>query len=1299
MNRLDSLLSFVPDVLRERVRGGESPSARVEHVEGVVLASDVSGFATLALSLRDTPGGVEELNSIINGSFAHLINVIDEAGGDVLGFAGDALTAFWPAGSDAAVAAGWAALEAQHRLAQDARVKIRIGLESGPLALWTVGGVADRWFLTLSGHAPAAAAALQADAELEQVAVSEAFIDATGGRARTTPTGAGVHRLEGIDGIPAPAPPRTHADDGAVDDATLAALRRYVAGSVIDRVLAGHHHFLSELRTVTILMLRTPGRDDPSDLTELQDVMLTVQRCAYRYGGTIELGVDEKGITFMVTFGMPPFTHEDDVDRALSAARAIDHELTAAGVDHGIGTATGLAYCGTLGGAVRRQYALLSDVACVAARLAAAACDSDRPTVLFETSTVEAARPRWTFAAPLGLRLKGRAELATAFSRADRVARSGLATAAIVGRGAELERILALVAAQPDHAGGRLILVEGDLGAGKSSLLGAVHEALKQEGRHVRVGFADSLERSAPLRAWSAVFADLLDVDGLDRADVADHLRLRVGPLAPLLSAVLAVDLPETEESQALSAEQRVLAARSLLVELLADDRGGDGTLVVLLEDAHWFDSASWGLLVDVLALRGITVIATSRPVDELTARELERVAEATSRIRLEPLTPDQIAELARVRLGVDRVDAPVRDLLVEGCRGNPFFTVEVVKTLVQRGALIVQEGCARLVDDTVLEVPDSIQAAITADVDNLSADQQLTLKVASVIGSPFTDPVLAQIHPTGRPRPLLTEDLGSLIDRELVDPDPKYADTYEFHHELIREASYRLMVSDQRRTLHRALAEFYETSGGELDQLYPLLAHHWLHAEDDAKAVQYFALAAVSSLANGMPRESVVQGVQAARILGIELETDASKIVELLPAELGEIERLMAGRRPADLATLPELIDPDVTTGIGIVLQAMPAAHQSLQTELFALMAIRNLNLTLRFGAGPAAASVYAMYSIVLRGLGADSDVAYEFSELARTVDSAAGTPNAAVVNFVHVWFNNHWRNPYATSIPIALAGAEAGLSGSDLLYGCFNLAAATTLHAHSGAHLDEVIAISRRHLEAIGPHSSTAAFHNRLEAQVAKALAGRTTALDSLTSADCDEAELSAMLQTENFNQSGFYHVAKLRLLYLAGRPQAALASAELAEQLLPAFTGQVGQIDLTVYSALARLADLPEDLTRRTAALEPVRERLAQLDLWAAGCPQNFADKAALVRGELLAAEGDLAAADAFFMAAAQHAQTAGLVQWAALACERRGHAARAAGAAAASDHFGAAAMHYAAWGAIAKAGELEALAAAG
>ena len=368
-----------------------------------------------------------------------------------------------------------------------------------------------------------------------------------------------------------------------------------------------------------------------------------------------------------------------------------------------------------------------------------------------------------------------------------------------------------------------------------------------------------------------------------------------------------------------------------------------------------------------------------------------------------------------------------------------------------------------------------------------------------------------------------------------------------------------------------------------------------------------------------------------------------------------------------------------------------MPSAHQSLQTELFALMAIRNLNLTLRFGAGPLAPGVYAMYSVVLRGLGADSALAYEFSELARTVDAPAHLL-APVVDFVHAWFNNHWFNPILTGIPIAMAGAQAGLAGPDLLFGSFNLAAATTLKATGGSHLDEVIETGERHLDRIGTWSDTAAFHNRLEAQMAKALSGRTESLTSLTDEVADEQELAAMVETANFNQAAYYHIAKLRLAYLAGDSQAALESAAVAYQLLPSFAGQVGQVELTVLAALAQLADLPDDAASRTAALDSVGERLAELEAWSAGCPDNFAHKLSLVRGELAAALGESETADSWFKEADRQAAADGFPQWAALACERRGHAASSRESA--KQAFAAAAGHYRTWGAERKAAEMDA-----
>jgi predicted ATPase/class 3 adenylate cyclase len=1296
MTAVRSLLSFVPAVVRRRVSAGERPQVGVEHFEAVILVSDVSGFTQLAMSLRDTPGGVDELSGILNDGFGRLIDVIDEAGGDVIGFAGDALTAYWPLRPGAVTSAGWAAMEAQRRLTEgDHRINLRIGLAVGPVAMWSVGGAQDQWFLTLTGAAAAEAAALQAQADLGHVVVSDAFLE-QGGLALKTETRDEIHRLEAV--LDGPTAFASHtAFRPEIGEPALDSLRPYLPPAVVARMVAGHEQFLSELRTVTAVYLRVPGLEEAADLERLQDVMTTVQHGVYQYEGTLSSGVDDKGITFVAVFGAPPYAHEDDVDRALSAARGIDLELTTRDVAHGIGVATGLAFCGPKGNDVRREYTVLSDAVNVAARLAGVACDPERSSILCEPSTVDAARPRWTFDRPASLRLKGKAELLTAFGLLHRVARAVIAREAMIGRAEELRRICRFLMTPPDARIGRLVVVEGDPGIGKSSLLGAVQQTLHEAGLKVFVGFADPLERSAPLQAWQAVFAELLAMDTVRLDDARDELLRRTGPYAPLLSTVLAVEIEDTEETASLSGEERLRATRSLLIDLLSTNAKKEGSLIVLLEDAHWFDSASWGLLAEAVQTPGIGVVISTRPAHDSTERELPRVAAGseTIRLHLQPLSADEVHELAQTRLGVTEVDPAMQTLLVETCQGNPFFTVELLRALAQRGALTVDvdSGRAVLVDREAVQIPETIQAAITSRIDHLSADEQLSLKVASVIGSPFTVDVLTHIHPTSRSSEGVLEDLRALGEGDLVVPIE--AGAYDFNHALTREVAYSLMMGDQRRELHRSLASFYEEAE-DLELLYPALAHHWLRAENDEKAVTYLTLAAVSSLAHGMPRESVDHGVDAARVLGIELETDPSEIMAMLPGELAEIGRLMAGRRPSDLVDLPALIDESIGRGIAIVFQSMPAAHQSLQTELFALMAVRNLNLTLRFGASTFAPGVYAMYSIVLRGLGADSATAYEFSELARTIDAATGNPLAAAVSFIHVWFNNHWFNPLRSSIPIAMAGAEAGLAGPDTLYGSFNLAAATTALATSGAALGEVIEMGERHLERIGPRSATASFHNRLEAQMAKALSGRTEHPTSLTGEGVEETELSAMEETANYNQTAYYYIAKLRLAYMAGDMASALSYVEKAYELLPSFGAQPGQGELTILAGLARLAYLPTVAEPRAATLEAVRENLAQLEAWAATCPANFEHKAHLLRGELAAAEGNSTSADTSFAAAEERAVADGFPQWAALAREHRGHAARATDLSRARDHFAAAADHYRRWGARVKADELAALA---
>ncbi len=144
--------------------------------------------------------------------------------------------------------------------------------------------------------------------------------------------------------------------------------------------------------------------------------------------------------------------------------------------------------------------------------------------------------------------------------------------------------------------------------------------------------------------------------------------------------------------------------------------------------------------------------------------------------------------------------------------------------------------------------------------IDRLSPAQQLTLKVASVIGRVFTFDLLRDVYPDEAGRANLSEQLHALtqfnlISAQTLEPLP----TYSFQDVLTHETAYNLMLFAQRRQLHRAVAEWHErTYAANLLPYYATLAHHWRQAEDMAKAVYYLEKAGEQARLNGAYQEAL---------------------------------------------------------------------------------------------------------------------------------------------------------------------------------------------------------------------------------------------------------------------------------------------------------------------------------------------------------------------------------------------------------------------------------------------------------
>jgi len=132
------------------------------------------------------------------------------------------------------------------------------------------------------------------------------------------------------------------------------------------------------------------------------------------------------------------------------------------------------------------------------------------------------------------------------------------------------------------------------------------------------------------------------------------------------------------------------------------------------------------------------------------------------------------------------------------------------------------------------------LQAAITNRIDSLDPSQQLTLKVASVIGRIFALRVLEAVHPIEADKPSLPDYMDTLTRLSLTLVESEAPDlAYIFKHAVTQEVAYNLMLYSQRRQLHRAVAEWIEQSNEmNIESYYTLLAYHWSQAAEATEAL-----------------------------------------------------------------------------------------------------------------------------------------------------------------------------------------------------------------------------------------------------------------------------------------------------------------------------------------------------------------------------------------------------------------------------------------------------------------------------
>ncbi|MGH2587194.1 MAG: ATP-binding protein, partial [Dehalococcoidia bacterium] len=667
----------------------------------------------------------------------------------------------------------------------------------------------------------------------------------------------------------------------------------------------------AERRLVTVLFGDISGFTALSEQLDPEDVREIINLCleelvsvVHRYGGTVDKFI---GDAVMALFGAPA-AHEDDPERACAAALEMRRGLTAVAQRLGdrlpnplalhIGINTGMVVAGRVGSLARSDYTVLGDTVTVAARLEDL---SENGQILVTETTREMTQHAFAFKALPPATVKGKREPIAIFEldghRARRRSRRGLPgiETPFVGRQAERQ---ALIEALDEMIAGRggFITLSGTAGVGKSRLLRELRLAAEERGVCWVQAGASSLGQGGVLAIWTHAIRRLLAIRAGSNQP-AESIVLRDGDgvlstvegqgTAAALAEVLGLTLPPQERARLGQLDESALRGQLFLAvrELLRMHTERE-PLILVLEDLHWGDEASFDLLrtvVDLTANRRLLLIGTfrSEATTVLDALPAEEAAPGARRLHqdLVPLTEAECRALAEAVLGTDERLAPVSDLLVEQAEGNPLYLEEILRALAEQGAITPADGGWRLASSSVQAVlPPSLKGLLQDRIDRLPEQRKRLLQIAAVAGRRFPPGLIGEIAGDGAD---IAGQLDELVRDGFLDLSES-TDGLRFRHALMQEAAYSSLLLRHRRSYHRRVAETLEAQPSLWPapvELPTVLAYHWERAEEWARAGEWSIRAAEQARRTFAPAEAARMF---ARALTIANQTDDAALARV---------------------------------------------------------------------------------------------------------------------------------------------------------------------------------------------------------------------------------------------------------------------------------------------------------------------------------------------------------------------------------------------------------------------------------
>ena len=445
--------------------------------------------------------------------------------------------------------------------------------------------------------------------------------------------------------------------------------------------------------------------------------------------------------------------------------------------------------------------------------------------------------------------------LERSLSREERLAEVSNAPSDLVGRDAEKADLHAAYHQAVSGAGGNgevtCRAVMGEMGIGKTALVATFLSELPPNARLVRLE-CSPVRMEVPFSSVAELVRDAVGTTGEEPFEEVAALIAKAGggsahgdastPIVARL-AELATNRQMGGDEEDAHARKKLLTSgvRSLLAAIALEQ-----PLVLVAEGLHWADKASLELFAELLKLKDplpILVLLVTRPDDRVAP-----VLEGVMRIELHGLLPEEQVRLVETRLGVREGVREVCADLVPRVAGNPFFLLEMVDALLEKGALeireVVTDGEAHHVltrteraEAGIQQLPSTLEQLLGDRVRELPAEEHAVVDWLAIAGGPLALVDLSKLIGVEADDAIVRLCARGLCDRK--------GEHLDFRHPLTRDVAYLEIASEDRVRLHRALGQHLAGTSLARGLSAAIVARHLARGEAGPRAADFYLEAA----------------------------------------------------------------------------------------------------------------------------------------------------------------------------------------------------------------------------------------------------------------------------------------------------------------------------------------------------------------------------------------------------------------------------------------------------------------------